>query len=230
MYRLALLVLIFSSNVFAAESKKKEAGVRLFAGTHQFAFDQANTLIESNGIDPINHDIFGGIEINQDLFGPFAAGLRYESHFANGRETADPPANPLDEKYASFNHSLILAMARMRVVQTKATLFEVFAGAGGMQAKLKIHSSSSQSYERPGENLGFATMAGATAGIGWGGFYLFGEVGMEWSKVSISQRPQGVSNSLAKFETNGTFGTVGLMFKGIPSFLKMGSGSSSSKK
>jgi hypothetical protein len=187
-------------------------------------------LIESNGIDPINHDVFGGIEINQDVFGPFTVGLRYQSHYASSSETADPPANPTDEKFASFNHSLILAVARLKIVQTKMTRVEVFAGAGAMQAKLKIHSGTSQSYERPGENLGGATMAGTTVGIGWGGFYLFGEVGMEWSKVAISQRPKGVTNSLAKFETNGTFGTVGLMFSGIPSFVKMGSGSSSSKK
>lgn len=217
-----LLIFLFSLPVFAADNTKKKFSARLLAGTHQFGFDDANTLIESRGIEPINHDIFGGIELDQDIWGPLAVGFRYQAHFSTGNEIADPPADPLNKAYASFNRHLFGIVGRLRVVRTEALVVEIFGAAGGAQSKLKVHTSTgSQSFERTQDNLGGFTMSGATIGVGWGGFYLFGEVGMEWSKVGSLSRTTGASATPTKFETNGTFGTVGFMFSGIPSFIKM---------
>ena len=218
--RYLILLLSFWSVLAHAGNDKKVTSLRLLGGIQHFPFDEANAVINANGIASMNKSYFLGVELTRDVLGPLMFGFRFHQHYGTEREIAEPQADPLDEAYASLNRKAYLGVARLSVMRTRVAVLEVFGGVGGSTSKLKVHTAAfDQSFERREVNL--TSITGVTFGVGFANIYIFGEVGQEWSKTDNLERTPGASTALTQFDTNGTWGSVGLLFNGIPSFVKM---------
>jgi hypothetical protein len=96
---------------------------------------------------------------------------------------------------------------------------DVFGGAGTAKTKMDIRTASGDGhYSRSADSL--ITAAGASVGIGFGNIYFMVEAGQEWNRITNLSKTGPTSSSLNEIDLSGTYANVGILFNGLPTWIR----------
>lgn len=220
---LLIFVVFCSSFAFAkgdsSSSKDKNVRARLFVGNYNFGLDEINSYTQPKGINPLNNIFAGGVEAAAPLFLNISAGIRATWKWNLAEEVNKTPG-AINPYYTSIRSQETIGVVRMALAETAVLKADVFGGIGVAENTLDIHAATGSG---TWEGTSMMSMAGVSAAIGYGGLFIFTEAGQEWHKAKdLKPSPNSLTTGLKTLEMSGVFFNVGLMFQGIPSFMKKG--------
>jgi hypothetical protein len=209
---LATIVLVasfFSSASLAADFPVQG---RVFVGAINPKFDNVNQELRRLGLEEIGSVPMFGAEVTYAVLPILEVGLNYSKR-ANVRKTSG-----VSGYLSELDQDVALAVARVPFIKTSVVRIDVFAGVGGSNTTLKIKSATQtgEISKRDSKEF-FASVAsryGASAAVGFRGFYFFFEGGMESNKVDSLTRTGTVGGNIQYIDFTGPYGLIGLHIDG----------------
>lgn len=210
--KISFLVLAFS---FCSISDAADRGQgRLFLGSASVSPSDANTALQSQGMEEFKMNNQLGVEITLPALKILQAGFRY-THRPNKEE--ENPANAATDYTAELNQQVFMGVARLPLVDGDVVKFDFVLGAGAATTELKLKTAGIDgSLEKKGSPV---ALAGATVGIGFKKFFFTVEGGYEYNKVS-SLKAKNMTSNVDSMDLSGGYLLVGLLFNDVPVFTK----------
>lgn len=202
------------------EKSDKNVQVRLFVGKHSFDSSTVNTYTEAQNINKLDSSMFAGVELSKPIIGGVSVGLRGQWKWQRQNEKGDPPIAINRPYYIDLKQEQVIAITRIPIVAQAAVRFDVFGGAG-LSSTTKFETRTASGLETYESVNTFMTMAGGSVSVGYGNMFLTVEAGQEFNNIKELKSTNGVPGSIASFDMTGTFVTAGLLFTGVPSWIKM---------
>ncbi len=219
MHKLILLILCYSISGHAVDFNGPPGQLRLFIGTLSSSPKQVNTELNAQGIETFGSLSNFGIEGTYQVLPRVNLGVRGEGKWQKVKELASPPVNALNPYYSSIQQSAALLVLRVDVIRTPVFRFDIFGGAGTAATKMDLRSASGDSnYSRTMSSV--ISEAGASIGVGWSNIYFLVEGGTEWNKVNSLSKTGASSASVNEIDLSGSFVTIGILFNGLPKWIR----------
>jgi hypothetical protein len=207
-----LIASLFSSMSLAADFPVQG---RVFIGGIKPNFGNVNQELRALGLEEIGLVPMLGAEVTYAVLPFLEVGLNYSKR-ANVRKTSSANANGTYQ--SELDQDVALAVVRVPFIKTGIVRLDVFAGVGGANTTLKIKSATQagELSKRDGKEF-FASIAsryGASAAVGFRGFYFFFEGGMESNKVDSPTRTGTAGANIQYLDFTGPYSLIGLHIDG----------------
>lgn len=203
---LALLIFILSSSAQAAGDFPAKA--RLFAGNTWAENETLNQEMQTQGLKEFG--VLGkfGVEITFE-WNFLEVGLAYMKRGIENDETISETSTLYT---ARLDQDIFIGVVRLPLIKSSFFRADVFGGAGGSSATLKVVNASQNGELKNGSFSAPFLTYGASAGLGYKGFYFYIEGGFDSCKVESLTRTGTISNAVQSINASGAYGAFGLMF------------------
>lgn len=212
-------LLMYPDLAKAKDYSLKWSELRVFASETQFAnqSEELNTLLAADGIEKLDKVVGFGLEANADVTSWFKAGTKFKGIFAgSNKNEAQLPAT----EYIQIQQYSAGLIGRIGLINKQNFLLDVFAEAGLSNNTIEIKSSlGTAKWDKKSH---FYQRAGASLAAGGSGFKFYVEGGYENFKLDNLEHTGSFGQSTSSIDLSGPFVGVGLIFSGIPSWIKPG--------
>lgn len=207
---------------FSSHADQPGTQARLFVGQQSISPGQVNDVIKTQGLNAFSNIGIYGIEVTHRIAPILNFGIRGEGKYIKVKEVATTSANPQNPYYSSIQQSQAEVVLRVDVVNTPNFKLDTFGGVGAAATTMDIRTAVGEgNYQRPLTSI--VENAGVSLGVGGGNVFFMLEAGMEWNKVNGPTRTGFTSSAVNEIDLSGTYVIAGLIFNGLPSFIKVGS-------
>ncbi len=223
---MAGLAINFSAQKAQAQLALSWSEVRLFASTNRFgtAPDGLNSLTTTDKVNSLSALNGLGFEADFHLLPWLKGGIRYAGIWT--LMTPDNAPNP-PTAFLAVQQTKFGLILRVPLAEKDWLRFDLFGEAGSANTHIDLQTigSGQGTFSKNGS---IYERAGASLGIGWKSMYVFFEAAQEWNNLDGVSFAGSLPNSITAIDLGGMYYGVGLIFSGIPSWVKIG-GSKSDK-
>jgi hypothetical protein len=129
------------------------------------------------------------------------------------------PSTSNADGFLALQQGQMGVILRLPILETNLLRFDIFGEAGLESTHIDVSTKSSGSGTFT-KNFSPYERAGATFGLGWKEVHIFVEGGKEWNKLTGVSFAGNLTNSIAIIDLGGMYVGAGLIFSGVPSWIK----------
>lgn len=218
-YFLLIFIQFFSFKVIADDGIKWSE-LRFFLSTNTLATSPTalNNLTAADNVQKLS-DLTGiGLEADAQLKPWLKIGTRIKGIW-NSVYPPNPPSPAT--AYLQVSQYSGGVLVRVPIVNNDWLLFDTFAEVGVANTKIDVQTISSGKGTFSKES-GFYQRAGVSAGIGGPAIKFYLEAGQEWNNLSGMSFQGTLNQNVSSVDLTGSYYAFGLIFSGIPSWIKVG--------
>jgi hypothetical protein len=217
-----LIIVTTSTLIFPDSAKAKDISMnwselRVFATETTFAnqSEELNTLLEMDGIEKLDKVVGFGLEADAEVTKWFKVGTKFRGIFTgSNKKEAKLPAT----EYLSIQQYSAGLVGRISLINKQNLLLDIFAEAGLSNNTIEIKSTlGSAKWEK---NSHFYQRAGASLAAGGPAIKFYIEGGYEMFKLDNLKHEGQFGQNTSEIDLSGSFVGIGLVFSGIPSWIK----------
>jgi hypothetical protein len=217
---ISLALTILPATTFA-ESENARFHVRLYGGAHSIQPTDLNNVVTPVSIEEFKSLPIYGLEVAYAVLPFVTTGVRMEAGYTRNKETSASPTVPDNPYYSSISTQETSAVVRLTVLHTQVVHFDVFGALGSTKASVDVRTGSGEATYTAQNSLGGTQSYGASIGGGWSSVYLYLEGGHRNVTLSDITREGHLSNNITSLDLSGNYVKVGLLFAGLPEFIKI---------
>ena len=213
LYLVCFNLFVFTPAVFAQSFK---AQARVFVGTTGVTPGPLSSLLATESLKNMDKILHAGVEITYPLIPMLDVGLRYAKHGMVSDEISGSIATLYQ---ADLDQDAMVAVARIPFLKTPIVKADVFGGYGGTNTTISIKTASLDGdYLKRDSGAWVAapySVYGASVAIGYNGFYLVVEAGVEKNNFTGFKRTGNLTNVVDSLNLDANYVTVGMLFDGV---------------
>lgn len=213
---IALLLALVTIWTVSARAEQFPVQARFFAGVTNTDPTDLNEEMTVLGLKEFKTIPQFGVEATYALTSFIDTGIRYQKRYQSNLETTPTTGQ---EYSALLDQDAVLLIARVPLFLSPILRLDIFGGVGGTNTTLTLKTASQNGELLKRESgdwfASLITSFGASAAVGYKGFFFFVEGGFESNKVDTFKRTGTAGPNIEAIDLTGGYVTVGLLIDGL---------------